>query len=70
MGMANENLCDSCTNRGCIFQSGIVRTECAFYIPPSLTCDNCGNYVVVMQPLGREKITQLVEGENNGIHEN
>jgi hypothetical protein len=27
------NLCDSCTNYGCEFQSGIVRTKCAFYIP-------------------------------------
>lgn len=29
------NLCDSCTNYGCEFQSGIVRTKCAFYIPPT-----------------------------------
>ena len=28
------NLCDSCTIIGCIFQSGIVRTKCAFYMPP------------------------------------
>lgn len=26
-----ENLCDSCINRGCIFQSGIVRSHCDFY---------------------------------------
>ena len=41
-----HNLCDSCTNIGCEFQSGIVRTECAFYMPPHLEPDNCGNYVV------------------------
>ena len=28
-----HNLCDSCTNIGCVFQSGIVRTKCAFYMP-------------------------------------
>ena len=28
-----HNLCDSCTNSGCEFQSGIVRTKCAFYMP-------------------------------------
>lgn len=44
-----HNLCDSCTNVGCVFQSGIVRTKCAFYIPPHIEPDNCGNYVV-MQP--------------------
>ena len=45
MGMTDKNLCDSCTNIGCMFQSGIVRTECAFYIPPHIEPDNCGNYV-------------------------
>ena len=29
-----HNLCNSCTNIGCEFQSGIYRTECAFYMPP------------------------------------
>lgn len=41
-----HNLCDSCTNIGCRFQSGIVRTKCAFYMPPQLEPDNCGNYIV------------------------
>ena len=36
MGMTDKSLCDSCTNIGCEFQSGIVRTECAFYMPPQL----------------------------------
>lgn len=45
-----NNLCDSCTNLGCEFQSGIVRTECAFYMPPQLEPDNCGNYVVMRPP--------------------
>jgi hypothetical protein len=31
-----DNLCESCTNIGCIFQSGIVRKECAFYMPPHI----------------------------------
>ena len=26
-----ENLCDSCKTKGCIFQSGIVRSHCDFY---------------------------------------
>ncbi len=46
MGMTFSNLCNSCTNIGCEFQSGIVRTKCAFYMPPQLEPDNCGNYVV------------------------
>lgn len=46
MGMTVDNLCNSCTNIGCEFQSGIVRTKCAFYIPPHIETDNCGNYVV------------------------
>lgn len=46
MGMTFSNLCDSCTNIGCEFQSGIVRTKCAFYMPLQLEPDNCGNYVV------------------------
>lgn len=46
MGMTDKSLCDSCTNIGCEFQFGIVRTKCAFYMPPQLEPDNCGNYVV------------------------
>lgn len=45
-GMTIDNLCSSCTNIGCEFQSGIVRTKCAFYMPPQLEPDNCGNYVI------------------------
>jgi len=30
--MTDKNLCDSCTNTGCMFQSGIVRTKCDFYV--------------------------------------
>lgn len=26
-----KSLCDSCITKGCIFQSGIVRTRCVFY---------------------------------------
>ena len=40
-----ENLCNSCTNIACEFQSGIVRHKCDFYMP-HLEPDNCGNYVV------------------------
>lgn len=46
MGKTFNSLCDSCTNNGCVFQSGIVRTKCDFYMPPQLEPDNCGNYVV------------------------
>ena len=44
--MIFNNLCSSCTNIGCEFQFGIVRTKCAFYMPPHIESDNCGNYVV------------------------
>ena len=27
----SRNLCDSCKTKGCIFQSGIVRSHCDFY---------------------------------------
>ena len=27
----SSNLCDSCKTKGCIFQSGIVRSHCDFY---------------------------------------
>lgn len=37
--MTDKNLCDSCTNFKCEFQSGIVRTECAFYMPPHIAQD-------------------------------
>ena len=50
MGMTDNSLCNSCTNLGCEFQSGIVRTECAFYMPPYIEPDNCGNYVVMQPP--------------------
>ena len=42
-----DNLCNSCTNIGYEFQSGIVRTKCAFYMPLHMEPDNCGNYVVM-----------------------
>ena len=48
-GITFNNLCDSCTNIGCEFQSGIVRTKCAFYMPPHIEPDNCGNYIVKHQ---------------------
>jgi hypothetical protein len=37
-GMIND-LCKSCINTGCEFQSGIVRTKCAFYMPPIIDAD-------------------------------
>lgn len=49
MEMTFDNLCNSCTNIGCEFQSGIVRQKCAFYIPPHIEPDNCGNYTVIQQ---------------------
>ena len=47
MTTTKDNLCDSCTNFGCEFQSGIVRTKCAFYMPSRIEADNCGNYIVM-----------------------
>ena len=49
MGMTSNNLCNSCTNIGCVCQSGIVRTKCDFYMPPHIEPDNCGNYIVMQQ---------------------
>lgn len=46
MGMTDKSLCNSCTNIGCEFQSGIIRTKCDFYMPPQLKPDNCGNHVI------------------------
>jgi DNA-directed RNA polymerase subunit RPC12/RpoP len=52
IGYKIENLCDSCTNKACIFQSGILRRKCDFYIAPMphLEPDNCGNYVIQQEP--------------------
>lgn len=53
--MTLNNLCNSCTNIGCEFQSGIVRTKCAFYIPPHIESDNCGNYVVTVEATPKDQ---------------
>ena len=60
MEMTTNNLCDSCTNIGCEFQSGIVRTECAFYMPPHIEPDNCGNYVEMRPTVESIQIEQYV----------
>lgn len=44
--MTVDNLCNSCINLGCEFQSGIVRSKCAFYIPPHIESDNYVNHVI------------------------
>lgn len=38
-----KNLCDSCTNFGCGFQSDIIRTKCDFYKPPVAQQKPCVN---------------------------
>lgn len=50
------NLCNSCTNIKCEFQSGIVRKECTFYMPPHIEPDNCGNYDVI----SRQAVLELI----------
>lgn len=60
--MTVNNLCSSCTNIGCEFQSGIVRTKCAFYIPPHIDSDCCGNYIV-MQSKRVNNIMELPKDE-------
>ena len=30
--MTHQSICDSCCNASCIFQSGIYRESCSFYI--------------------------------------
>ena len=69
-----HNLCNSCTNISCEFQSGIVRTECAFYMPPHIEPDNCGNYIV-QEPttkndlevdcISRQAVLDLIEHYNS-----
>ena len=54
--MTFNNLCNSCANIGCQFQFGIVRTECAFYMPPHIEPDNCGNYVVTQPTYGNGEL--------------
>ena len=66
--MTSNNLCSSCTNIGCEFQSGIVRTECAFYMSPHIESDNCGNYVVIQPTVNvlgkiRAEILNLTDGD-------
>lgn len=60
-----DRICDSCTNVGCIFQTGIVRTQCAFYMPPHMQPDNCGNYVIqepkTKNDLVQERYQDLIE---------
>jgi len=68
MKIPKDNLCNSCTNIGCEFQSGIVRTKCAFYIPPHIETDNCGNYVVILDKIRAELINK--SNEPSYLHEN
>jgi len=67
--MTSNNLCSSCTNIGCEFQSGIVRAKCAFYMPPHIETDNCGNYIV-MQPtaktISKDELPSAFGGMTNG----
>lgn len=45
--LKKESLCDQCINMSCIFQSGIIREKCDFYIDKSsvqskqITCEGC-----------------------------
>lgn len=65
--MTFNNLCNSCTNIGCGFQSGIVRTKCVFYMPPQLEPDNCGNYVVQDSTTKNDIRDNRVKNELNRI---
>ena len=67
--MTDKSLCDSCTNIGCEFQSGIVRTKCAFYMPPQLEPDNCGNYVVQDSTTKNDIRDNRVEDELNRVED-
>ena len=60
--MTFDNLCNSCTNIGCEFQSGVIRTKCAFYMPPHIEPDNCGNYVV-MQPIAEYQYEAILKAD-------
>lgn len=61
--MIFNNLCSSCTNIGCEFQFGIVRTKCAFYMPPHIESDNCGNYDVI----SRQAVLDIINFEDKWL---
>ena len=70
MGMTDNNLCKSCINLGCEFQSGIVRTECDFYMPPyrekqmGMTIDDAIRYFKDMEKAcccGTEQATIAID---------
>ena len=72
--MTVNNLCNSCTNVACEFQSGIVRSACTFYMPPRIEPDNCGNYVVQdsttkndlgIDCISRQAVLDLIEHYNS-----
>lgn len=62
-----HNLCKSCKNIGCEFQSGIVRTECAFYMLPHIEPDNCGNYVAQDSTTKKVIRDNRLKNELNGV---
>lgn len=58
---SEHNLCDSCINYRCEFQSGIVRTKCAFYMPPVTPQET--RWILVSEKLPEEHIC------DDGYHE-
>jgi len=55
---SEHNLCDSCINYRCEFQSGIVRTKCAFYMPPVTPQET--RWILVSEKLPEERLGVLV----------
>lgn len=57
-----NNICDSCHTKGCIFQSGIKRVNCEFYTAQNEPCNDaisresllnklCGYHVDIEKPI-------------------
>ena len=63
----NRNLCDSCINNGCIFQSGIVRSHCDFYKAGS--DDIMGFVKKIVEESGMVKVVKCKDCIHNGSYD-
>lgn len=76
---SKDNLCNSCSNISCEFQSGIVRKKCDFYRPNFLRqwygepklhteIDNCGNYYTMSISNGNEYEAESQHKQNIKVY--
>lgn len=63
----SKNLCDSCVNNSCIFQSGIIRKHCDFYKKPTnLFQDNQDWLLPALKRIGGNDLLPSCEQEKEG----